>query len=376
MKILFVIPSLDYGGAARQLTLIAEGLPRDRFRRASASSAATPRGPRSCARPGVEVDVLGWKRPFEPAPFLALRRRLAELRPDVVHLWGPAALRAAAALAGARRAGRLFVSAALPPRPAHGLARPLAAAPGRRRRRLRRGRGRPLPPPRRPAASASPSSPPACGRALTPTPSPPRGEGSKNDTPLPSGERGGVRGWTCPPAGCCSPPGRSKRTRASATPSGPSTFCTTYTRICGWCWPATAPTGRAWRRSPAPSARPTASPSSAGGPTWRRGVHAAELAWVPSRAGGGVNAALEAMAAGKPVVATRLPALAEIVTDGEVGCLVPPGDKTELARQTRFLLNDADRRRAYGEAGRRRAAEHFSVERLVRRCAELYEGRA
>ena len=103
---------------------------------------------------------------------------------------------------------------------------------------------------------------------------------------------------------------------------------------------------------------------------WR---DAAEIAWVPSRAGGGVNAALEAMATGKPVIATRLPALAEVVTDGEVGCLVPPGDKTELARQTRFLLNDADRRRAYGEAGRRRAAEHFSVETLVRRCAELYE---
>ena len=82
------------------------------------------------------------------------------------------------------------------------------------------------------------------------------------------------------------------------------------------------------------------------------------------------------MAAGKPVIATRLPALAEIVADGEVGCLVPPGDKTELARQTRFLLNDPDRRRAYGEAGRRRAAEHFSVEQLVRRCAELYEGEA
>ena len=103
---------------------------------------------------------------------------------------------------------------------------------------------------------------------------------------------------------------------------------------------------------------------------WR---HAAELAWVPSRTGGGVGAALEAMAAGLPVIATRLPALAEVVVDGAVGCLVPPGDKTELARQTRFLLNDPDRRRAYGEAGRRRAAEHFSVERLVRRCAELYE---
>ncbi len=102
-------------------------------------------------------------------------------------------------------------------------------------------------------------------------------------------------------------------------------------------------------------------------------LHASDVVWVPSRVGGGVGAALEAMAAGRPVIAARLPALAEIVVEG-VGLLVPPGDKTELARQTRFLLNDPDRRRAYGEAGRRRAAEHFSVEWLVRRCAELYEG--
>jgi glycosyltransferase involved in cell wall biosynthesis len=80
------------------------------------------------------------------------------------------------------------------------------------------------------------------------------------------------------------------------------------------------------------------------------------------------------MAAGRPVIATRLPDLAEIVAEGVAGCLVPPGDKTELARQTRFLLNDPDRRLAYGEAGRRRAVEDFSVEKLVRRCAALYEG--
>ena len=116
MKILFVIPSLDYGGAARQLMLIAEGLPRDRFTpRVCVLGGAAPWA-EELRTAGVEVDVLGWKRPFEPAPFVALRRRLAELRPDVVHLWGPAGLRAAAALAGARRTARLFVSAALPSR--------------------------------------------------------------------------------------------------------------------------------------------------------------------------------------------------------------------------------------------------------------------
>ena len=56
-------------------------------------------------------------------------------------------------------------------------------------------------------------------------------------------------------------------------------------------------------------------------------LHSAELVWIPSRTGGGATPHLEAMAAGRPVVATRLPVLAEIVADGVVGCLVPPGDK-------------------------------------------------
>ena len=105
----------------------------------------------------------------------------------------------------------------------------------------------------------------------------------------------------------------SSRTRASAMPSGHWTFCTIFTRICASYWSAAVPTGRAWNSSPAawrwsdacysPVARPDLTP-------W---LHAAELAWVPSRAGGGVCAALEAMAAGRPVIATRLPALAEVV---------------------------------------------------------------
>ena len=112
--ILFVIPSLDYGGAARQLTLIAEGLPCDRFR--SRVCVLGPSDPwvEELRAAGVEVDILGWKRPLEAAPFFTLRRLLAELRPDAVHCWGRIALRTVAAVGGVRGAGRLFVSAALP----------------------------------------------------------------------------------------------------------------------------------------------------------------------------------------------------------------------------------------------------------------------
>jgi glycosyltransferase involved in cell wall biosynthesis len=101
-------------------------------------------------------------------------------------------------------------------------------------------------------------------------------------------------------------------------------------------------------------------------------LRGAELVWVPSHADGGVHVALEAMAAGKPVVASRLPALAEVVEHGATGLLVPPGDKVALARQTRALLEDECRRRAMGAAGLRRALLLFPASGLVRRHAELY----
>jgi glycosyltransferase involved in cell wall biosynthesis len=99
---------------------------------------------------------------------------------------------------------------------------------------------------------------------------------------------------------------------------------------------------------------------------------AAELVWVPDRVEASLNAALEAMAAARPVVASRLPELAEAVDDGETGLLVPPGDKAALARQTRRLLDDPALRQRLGEAGRRRAAERFSAAGMVRRYAQLY----
>jgi glycosyltransferase involved in cell wall biosynthesis len=98
----------------------------------------------------------------------------------------------------------------------------------------------------------------------------------------------------------------------------------------------------------------------------------AEVVWVPSRAEGGFSIALEAMALGRPVVASRLPGLAEIVADGETGFLVPSGDKIELARRTRLLLDDPDRSRTLGEAGRQRVDSYFGAADFVRRWADLF----
>jgi glycosyltransferase involved in cell wall biosynthesis len=99
----------------------------------------------------------------------------------------------------------------------------------------------------------------------------------------------------------------------------------------------------------------------------------AEIVCIPDRVGPSLNAILEAQAAGRPVVASQLAALAEFVRDGETGVLVPPEDRGALARQLRRLLDDADGRRRLGEAGRRQVEENFSAAALVRRFTELYE---
>src|SRR5690348_15930077 len=98
--ILFVIPSLDYGGAARQLTLLAAALPREHFQPRVCVLGGLAPWVETLRQAGVTVDVLGWKRPFDVAPFLALRKLLQRARPTILHAWGKAAL-AAVVLSGA-----------------------------------------------------------------------------------------------------------------------------------------------------------------------------------------------------------------------------------------------------------------------------------
>src|SRR5262249_18324101 len=98
----------------------------------------------------------------------------------------------------------------------------------------------------------------------------------------------------------------------------------------------------------------------------------AEVVWVPGRVECGMQVVLEAMAAGRPVVASNWPRLAELIREGETRYLVPPGDKTAIARQTQGLLTDAALRRSMGEAARRRVAEHFRADKLAERCARVY----
>lgn len=82
---------------------------------------------------------------------------------------------------------------------------------------------------------------------------------------------------------------------------------------------------------------------------------------------------LEAMAAGKAIVATRVSAIPEVVLDGETGLLVPPDDPAALAGAIVRLLDDTARREMLGAAGYRRVAAHFTARRMVDETLAVYQ---
>lgn len=94
---------------------------------------------------------------------------------------------------------------------------------------------------------------------------------------------------------------------------------------------------------------------------------------LPSSFEGMPNVLLEAMAASKPVIATRIPGVVEVVEDERTGLLVPPKRPYELARALARLLSDAGLAKSLGEAGRRRIQDHFGVDTMVARYAALYD---
>jgi len=99
---------------------------------------------------------------------------------------------------------------------------------------------------------------------------------------------------------------------------------------------------------------------------------AADLFVLPSITEGMPNAILEAMAWARPVVATRVGGVPELVEEGTTGLLVPPGDAAALATALSELLEDPVRRARLGQAGRARVAERFSIERLVEATEDVY----
>jgi glycosyltransferase involved in cell wall biosynthesis len=358
MKVLFVIPSLEFGGAARQLVLLAAGLPAERFAcRVCVLGKAGPwadvlRGV------GVEVEVFGWRHILDAGPLLGLRRMLHAFQPDVIHAWQLTALRTATLLRSGTRA--TFV-VSWPFRLRHSgsrvsladrllLARCAAVTvPGayeaERCRRLGLVADRLVviaPGVEVDPAAAAPSTDirstlrlPASTRLIA-------GIGPLEPH---KGFRDAV--WALDILR-----GLYQDLHLLLIGDGPDRFRLEQFARAIECRP------HLHFRGPQNDVAPQ--------------LAAAELIWVPDRVEVSVNAILEAMAAGRPVVASRLPGVAEVMAEGETGLLVPPGDKAALARQTRRLLDDPALRQWHGAAGRARAAEQFAAAGMVRRFADLY----
>ena len=102
-----------------------------------------------------------------------------------------------------------------------------------------------------------------------------------------------------------------------------------------------------------------------------RGARLAAVSTRLNNHASGLTAILEAMAMGKPVVATRTPGLDDYVADGETGVLVPPGDRDAMAGALVELLQDPERCAELGAEARRRALGYFSTSAQAGRLATL-----
>jgi glycosyltransferase involved in cell wall biosynthesis len=352
MKILFIINDLHYGGLSRQLTLLAGALPRDRY--AVRIFTLGPDAPWSHAlrEAGIAVESGNWIRPVDPRPLLALRRAVRAAEPDVIHLFGPAALRALSVVRG-RRGARVVLSGAARGGPVDNalivgvVDRVAAWGPTEVEQYRRRGV---------PAAKlvevplgvplvAPPKLPHAAWRRA-------RGLPENARLIVGVGPLEGPRGFHDAIWAFDILQFLYEDLHLLLVGRGPEEDrLREFTQI-------TRATGRVHFAGEIVDLDEL--------------LGHAEIAWVPSRADRGSLAALEAMAAGRPVIAARWPSLSAVVTDGETGILVPPGDKAALARETRLLLDDPDRRRRFGEAGRQRAAQQFSLDGMLAAHESLY----
>ncbi len=103
-------------------------------------------------------------------------------------------------------------------------------------------------------------------------------------------------------------------------------------------------------------------------------LKAADVLVLPSLWEGMPNVVLEAMAARRAVVGTRIEGTEDLVIPGETGWLVPPQSPDALAAALQEAAADPDRTRRFGEAGRRRVEESFSQQAVIAAYERLWAG--
>ncbi len=101
-------------------------------------------------------------------------------------------------------------------------------------------------------------------------------------------------------------------------------------------------------------------------------LHALDVFAFASHSEGFGQVVIEAMAASKPVVASGIPPLTEIVVDGETGLLVEPGDSRAFANAIIWLFTHPEEAQQMGRRGCERVQSHFSAERMLHETLSLY----
>lgn len=101
-------------------------------------------------------------------------------------------------------------------------------------------------------------------------------------------------------------------------------------------------------------------------------ILAMDIFCLPSLQQGIGTIMLEAMALGRPVIATRVGGVYRIIRDNETGLLVPPSDSRRLGERILELLDQPARAQAIGAAGQREVEEQYSVQQMIRQTADLY----
>jgi glycosyltransferase involved in cell wall biosynthesis len=348
MRILHVTPHLNYSGAAGQLALLCHGLKRTAFDVHVAVLTKHAVLAPALGAAAIPVHPLGTGRRLDLACLWRLRGLIHSLRPDLIHAWGPAAARLAA-LASVRSKVRSLVGHPFAGRPGGKLRLLDRWLLGRQDRVLARGQ-----------AEAE-----RCRQLGVPE--------ERIETVLPGvafpSQAASLLHHSGPVILCAGAFEPHKGYRDALWALDILRYL--YPDLClvlAGAGPERARLDHFTRRNRLRDNVRFLDPQ----PDLSGLLQRADLVWIPSLTDTGMHLALEAMAAGKPVVASRFPLLQEIVVDGETGYFFPSQDKETLARRTHQLLGDAALRQRLGQAGRRRAQSHFSAAAFLDRNVALY----
>ena len=365
-RVVHVIPTMDLGGAEKQLCLLAENLPRDRFD--VHVMLLTRDGPRSrrLRRAGIPVTLIGKRFKVDPSALFRLRKELVRLRPQIVHTWIFAANSFGRAAARLAKVPRIFASErCVDPwkTEAHFLID----------RRLAR-----------------------FTEAITTNSTGVRDFYAAHGIDpnlfriIPNGiESQDVSSSAVPVID------REEARRRLEVPDGHKLILAV-----GRLWPQKRYRDLIWSAELMATLRENITLVIIGdGP--QRGellrfrdavtfpdrvrfvgdrndviqlLPHADLFWIGSEFEGQSNSLIEAMQAGLAVVASDIPGNRDLIRHDETGRLVQLGDTADFARQSLFLLDHPEERSRMGEAAKRRIAADFTVGAMVDRYAALYLG--